>query len=511
MRRTSDLALGLVVTCLGPVFAADAVQRLPNAFYPMDTAIQRNLASLDVVKELGFDGAAWFLQDPQQVKAARTAMRERNLRMFAIYAGVRIDAAGELQTPPDLTAAMQALKGEATVIWLSVGGTGPATERLDGREPFVRALRELADQARANGLRIAVYPHVGDYTPRFADAIRLARAVKHEQFGVTFTLCHSLAGGEEDQIASLLKESGPMLFSVCLNGADRGITGPNWERLIQTLDKGTLDLGEVLRVLAEVGYLGPIAFQGYGIKGEPRSILAPTMAAWKRLSATTAEQITGPLRHPGDARIRVLLVGGRGHDWKGFGEALAPVLARTGHFDLTVTTDLDELRLDSLKRQHVVLFYGSGGEFTRPEQEHGLRQYLREGGGLTGVHATDAFKSSDLYWRLLGSRFTTHGGGSFTVRIEKPRHPITAPMADFEIEDESYQGDYHPEFSLQSLGRIDRGHERQSMIWVQQIGRGRVFNTTLGHDTAAWRNPQFQRLLIRGLYWSAGYEPLDPP
>ena len=47
------------------------------------------------------------------------------------------------------------------------------------------------------------------------------------------------------------------------------------------------------------------------------------------------------------------------------------------------------------------------------------------------------------------------------------------------------------------------------MLWVQDYGKGRVFNTTLGHDGAAWINPNFQQLLAQGLYWAAKREPKD--
>jgi hypothetical protein len=60
----------------------------------------------------------------------------------------------------------------------------------------------------------------------------------------------------------------------------------NWKRLIQTLDKGTYDVGIVLRKVREIGFTGPIGFQGYAIPGDARSILAPTMKAWRRLSAS---------------------------------------------------------------------------------------------------------------------------------------------------------------------------------------------------------------------------------
>ena len=209
-------------------------------------------------------------------------------------------------------------------------------------------------------------------------------------------------------------------------------------------------------------------------------------------------------------KIKVLLLGGRGHDWKTFHAVISQVLTKTGNFEVTLSDQLDDLKAETIKQYNVVLFYGSGGDFTDPKQEQGLGDFVQGGGGLVGVHATDAFKQSDVYWRLLGGRFTTHGGGKFWLRIEDQKHPITAPLADFEINDETYQNQYHPEFKLHSLGRIDRGQEQQSMVWAQEFGKGRVFNTTLGHGKEAFDNPQFQRLVVRGLYWAAGREPKDP-
>jgi len=209
-------------------------------------------------------------------------------------------------------------------------------------------------------------------------------------------------------------------------------------------------------------------------------------------------------------KAAVLLLGGRGHDWKGFHAVIAPVLEKTGDFEVTLSAQLNDLKAENLKKYDLVLFYGSGGDFTDVAQEQGLEQFVKGGGALGGVHATDAFKKSDVYWKLLGGRFTGHGGGEFMIRIDDKKHPITAPMKDFQIHDETYRNAFHPEFKLHSLGRVDRGREQQSMIWVQQYGEGRIFNTTLGHDKKAFNNPHFQRLVVRGLYWALGQEPKDP-
>jgi type 1 glutamine amidotransferase len=120
----------------------------------------------------------------------------------------------------------------------------------------------------------------------------------------------------------------------------------------------------------------------------------------------------------GAQKIKVLLMGGRRHDWKGLRAVISEVLQRTGDFELTLREKLDDLVPESIRKYDLVLFCGSEGNFTGPQQVQGLAELLQGGGGLAGVHATDAFKRSDGYWKLTRGRFTGHGGGSFPVRIE---------------------------------------------------------------------------------------------
>jgi len=100
-------------------------------------------------------------------------------------------------------------------------------------------------------------------------------------------------------------------------------------------------------------------------------------------------------------KVDVLLMGGRGHDWKGFYNVISKVVEKTGDFELTLSADLDDLKAPHIDKYDVVLFYGSGGDFANDAQERGLAHFVAGGGGMVGVHATDAFKKSDVYWRLL--------------------------------------------------------------------------------------------------------------
>ena len=210
------------------------------------------------------------------------------------------------------------------------------------------------------------------------------------------------------------------------------------------------------------------------------------------------------------AKIKVLLVRNGGHDGKGFTTVLSGALEKSGDFEITPTDSRDDLKADNLKKYDIVLFYGSGGDFTDPAQEQGLDEFARNGGGVVGVHATDANKKSDVYWELLGGRFAGHGHAQYTAFICDKEHPITAGMDDFQISDETYCHTFHRNLCMRCLVRMNQGKERQCMAWVQNYGKGRVFTTGFGDNRSAWTNPQFQRLVVRAMYWAAGRQPKDP-
>jgi sugar phosphate isomerase/epimerase len=239
----------------------------------------------DLLKELGYDGIAWTEESADQVKTTAGEAEARGIKMFTIYCGATVTPDGQLKPSPLIEPIMDALRGHGTIIWLHIGGSGPKIATLSAESPAVGQLRALAGKAESNGLRIAIYPHVRDWTERFGDAVHLAKLVDRKNFGVTFNLCHALAMGDEEKIPALLEEAGPSLFTVTVNGADTKVTGPRWDRLIQNLDRGSYDVGIVLRTLNRLGFKGPIGLQGYGLTGDRRENLAHSMAAWRALAA----------------------------------------------------------------------------------------------------------------------------------------------------------------------------------------------------------------------------------
>ncbi len=79
-------------------------------------------------------------------------------------------------------------------------------------------------------------------------------------------------------MAERLKEAVPYTALVLINGADHD---GDWDRLIQTLDRGAFDVPGFVRMLRSLGYNGPIGLQCYNLKGDREENLKRSMAAWR--------------------------------------------------------------------------------------------------------------------------------------------------------------------------------------------------------------------------------------
>lgn len=269
------------ILSLAALVLAGVVRASP--FFAMDTAV-RNLDELDMVKQLGYDGIGWKTEPPGQLAADAQQIRQHGLKLFAIYGydGATLTKTN-LTWNSELEADIAALKGTDTIVWLPISSKDFPKSSPDGDAVAVPALQRLAGLAAGNGVRIAIYPHTGNWVERVQDAMRLAKLVNRANFGATFNLCHCLMVGDEAKIPGLLTEAAPHLFLVTINGADAGAAGTGWDRLIQPLDAGSYEVGIVLRKLKELNYPGPIGLQGYGVKLPVQENLLRSMAGWRKL------------------------------------------------------------------------------------------------------------------------------------------------------------------------------------------------------------------------------------
>ena len=228
-----------------------------------------------MLRELGYDGSD--VTGIENAPEALRALDAEGLRLFAIYEGINIDS-GEFD-PSAWDPVMRELEGRQTLLWTPLLSSEHAVSSPEGDANAVRILQTLADAAAPYGLRIAIYPHTNFWVERVEDAVRVAQRVQRPNVGVTFNLCHWLKVDGEN-LDQRLEAAAPHLFAVTINGAD---PGDDWNALIQTLDRGSVDVSQVLDILQDIGYQGPIGLQAYGIGGDVRENLSRSMRAWQRM------------------------------------------------------------------------------------------------------------------------------------------------------------------------------------------------------------------------------------
>lgn len=234
-----------------------------------------------LLKELGYDGAGhlWLDNLEERIKT----LDDAGLKLFQVYLSVNVAATDKPSYDKRLDEALPLLKNRGVMLALLMAGLPPSD--TGGDEHGVALIREIADKARPFGVRVALYPHSGDWLERVEDGVRLAQKADRPNVGVMFNLCHWLKVDDEANLEPLLDKAAPYLYAVSIHGADHAAevhagTG-NW---IQPLGSGSFDIRNFLTQLDKRGYRGPVGLQCYGIPGDARDHLAKSIAAWRELS-----------------------------------------------------------------------------------------------------------------------------------------------------------------------------------------------------------------------------------
>jgi sugar phosphate isomerase/epimerase len=264
------------------------LKKLPNAFYALcfgdkDAKLNTPGSQAELLKELGYQGMG-YTKKPEGLPEILKALDDNGLTLFAVYLTVFIDP-GEPKYDPRWKEVIKTLKGRPTVIWINIRSKKLKPSTLTGDLRAVEIVGEIADLAEKSGIKVALYPHYSFWMERVEDAVRVAEKVNRKNVGITFNLCHWLRVDKPETMKARLELAGPYLFSVTINGAD---TQGGWDRLIQTLDRGSFDVYKLLKALNEMEYTNPIGLQCYGIKGDARDNLKRSITAWRDMTTGLA-------------------------------------------------------------------------------------------------------------------------------------------------------------------------------------------------------------------------------
>jgi type 1 glutamine amidotransferase/sugar phosphate isomerase/epimerase len=186
---------------------------------------------------------------------------------------------------------------------------------------------------------------------------------------------------------------------------------------------------------------------------------------------------------------------------------------KTGAFEVFFSRDTSVFRSEVLNQfEGIVLNNTVGVLFEDPVKRQDLLDYVYGGGGIMGIHggAGATFVQYPVYGQFpeFGEMMGGYENGGhpwkthewITMKLEEPEHPLNIGFddQDFNISDEIYQYDdpYSREYLriLISVNteKTDMSASRRFLparkidndfpvTWVRKYGRGRVFNSSLGH------------------------------
>jgi type 1 glutamine amidotransferase len=166
---------------------------------------------------------------------------------------------------------------------------------------------------------------------------------------------------------------------------------------------------------------------------------------------------------------------------------------------------------------------GSKNDSSKPMTAAGLRKMIgaiRSGKGFVGIHAaTDSHcgideDGVDIFTKLIGARFTSHGAQQFaTLTIVQP---TTFPflkesgkrMTTWEewYAMNQFSKDLHVLLVQETKGMAGGEYARPSFpaTWIRKEGQGRVAYSSFGHDNWYFQNVENVRRIGELVEWSVG-------
>jgi cytochrome c len=236
-----------------------------------------------------------------------------------------------------------------------------------------------------------------------------------------------------------------------------------------------------------------------------------------------------------EARFRVLVfskTAGFRHDSIDEGHAAIEQLGEDNDFQVDHTEDASIFNAAALANYDSVIFLSTTGDVLNAAQQTAFENYIKGGGGYTGIHAAaDTEYEWKWYGGLVGAYFLSHPPGTpeadvivedaddhTTEHIDGPLWHRTDEWYNYKPVNFEQTGDvdYSPRASgvhvLLKLDESTYGEEDGNttdddhpISWCQRYDGGRSWYTGMGHTAASFGDEDYLQHLLGGIEVSAGF------
>jgi uncharacterized protein len=263
------------------------------------------------------------------------------------------------------------------------------------------------------------------------------------------------------------------------------------------------------------------------------SLMAGFMYKVKNGFPVSYETEVPKIAFPANQSAVLLFSKSTGYRHSGSIDASKPIiaaLAKKNNWFLIETEEGGIFNPEQLAKFSTVIFNNSTGEVINDEQKRALEKYVENGGSLMGIHGSgDNSHHWDWYVQnLLGAEFSHHP--------LNPQLQITDvlldPQADSVISSQITQPWTHKDEwyvflenprkknfnilytingdSIKPSGNIPLLASNKNfgmgkdhpVAWSKQIGKGKTFYTSMGHDETTWKDENFIKLIENAIKWT---------
>ncbi len=208
---------------------------------------------------------------------------------------------------------------------------------------------------------------------------------------------------------------------------------------------------------------------------------------------------------------------------------------KTGAYEVVFSNDVEMFRPRNIGQFDAICFNNTVGVlFEDPELRKSLLDFVSGGRGFIGIHAAGAtFVQWPVYdqWPEFGEMLGGYENGghpwkpdeTITLRVEDRGNPVNAAFKSdrFEISDEVFQ--FQAPYSRSKLRvllsidteRTDMNSSRRflperaadkdfAISWIRNYGKGRVFYSSLGHNSHVFWNAPVLAHFLAGIQFALG-------
>ncbi len=139
---------------------------------------------------------------------------------------------------------------------------------------------------------------------------------------------------------------------------------------------------------------------------------------------------------------------------------------------------------------------------------------VKNGANIAGWHGTmgDSFRNNPNYQWMVGGQWVAHPGDfiDYEVNIIDRTDPITQGIPDFSMHSEQYYMHVDPTNEVLATTTFQTDVAPwingcvMPVVWKRRWGKGRVFYSSIGHNTQDFRVAEAREIQRRGMLWAAG-------